>query len=1014
MEHTMHTATAFQLRGWRVLLSGLAFLLIALGITPQKAHGQSVCDLVDSEVRALEDSCCFRVLLENSAGNANVLLNKVEIWSEAEITSYSGGNVATTTRNNSSSVAWTFANGVPARTDAIAFCIDGKGKTGPFWTTITWYDSQNRQVCSDTVELECENNREDCIQIIEQEIECRKMTGGPQNSWAWNFNIRNKSTFYATQYQLESQTQGVSISPTSGSVNGTVAPNAAFPRSNIVITGGQPGQTVRIVVSICGSTTPETDDWICCEEIIEITLPDCREGCFEIVEQNIECTDRNTFEWCFTFRNQSNETYNRVYVNNTWYSIAPTAPGQTRRVCIPITGTPGQAATFVVNLCRYDSIVVKDSASGNSSFEIRRIGCCEQRVELKLPECGEDGCLELVNQEIACDSAGYIWCFNIRNQANWSTGSFTVVPLVNEMPLSGFPRVFNLNTPVPAGGLSERFCVRLEDVRPGPLMVSVINCADRIQVCCVDTIEITLPECDPHGKDCCDGFEIGVANIAPVAAPNGLTGLLGAISAGPNNIKKTSATIVSATVNGQPAYGYFNSGLILNPLGAGTVTPPPFGQELIWNAPAGGINMNAPSLTLEWLRFPPMAPNARVDTLSFCIRWRFTDTECRTCDTLVCYSVVRNQFLLRDLQNTSEKGTSTLGGNNGFVNGELTGQNSATLSIELPTLPSNDFGDVTYTGITLQADEGVQISAVNGSGATFSTQHGLAIAQISATGGTKFDLDISYDNLNNKPALGHFLLLGYESSLAPGIQQQLPLTVTLRQAGTDIGGDQVEAVKTEIQGAKVETFALHLKNANNTSESLNGLRITTGGGVKLLAVGPTSSDEEALLRFGAAGETGRTYISEASEGTMQLAPGAERNPIYLTVSYDGELPPIVNYATLNGLDEVVSEGTVDLTQVSSVHDGNGVTGTSISLGESHPNPTTGQATISLRLSEREQVNLVLRDSRGSEVARLLDGEVLESGVHVVNADVSSLSNGVYFYTLETPTGTETRKLVIQK
>jgi len=148
---------------------------------------------------------------------------------------------------------------------------------------------------------------------------------------------------------------------------------------------------------------------------------------------------------------------------------------------------------------------------------------------------------------------------------------------------------------------------------------------------------------------------------------------------------------------------------------------------------------------------------------------------------------------------------------------------------------------------------------------------------------------------------------------------------------------------------------------------------------------------------------------------MALAPGAERNPIYITIAMDEEADPIIRFTTLNGLDQSVSEGELNLAQISSVGGGDGgVTGTSISLGQSTPNPTTGQVAISLRLAEAQRVSLVLRDVSGREVLRLLDSEQLSSGTHVVSGDISSLASGTYFYTVEGATGHQTRKLTITK
>lgn len=1014
--------------GWgsRLLLLFGAVLLIGMGLSAPDAAAQpsrNICDSLWSGVTQIpNEDCCFRVVLENGQSGAFVDRFAVKVYG-ATISNAAGPNSSIVAyRNNNQEAHWNFPNGVPGRTDDLRFCIDNRNTNGPIYATLNWYlgGDSTRPFCIDTIEIKCGGGSDSCLAVIEQEIECRRDAANPQNVWAWNFNVRNIGSLWANAYFLEVVSpQGVTISPDSKSVNTPIGPGGTFPRHNATIVGGQPGQTVQVLVRICGSSGPNLDDYVCCERIITIKLPECQsDPCFEIIEQEITCKPASgatgNFEWCFTFRNFTNQTVNRIYIGNTRYNIAPVQPQGTGNVCVTLSGTPGSATAVMVNLCREDSVLVVDSATGRESWRLER-QCCEKRVEIKLPECGEEHCFEIVESQVFCDSTGRTWwCFKVRNQANWAMGQMKIEGAgQSTLP----PYTLSFTQPVEPGAISQLICHEISSLTPGRNMIEISNCSERLNLCCSEIIELVVPDCKPHGRDCCDGFEIGISNIAPVAAPNGLTGLLGSISAGQNNITKATATIVSSTINGQPAYGYFNSGTILNPLGNGIVVPPPFGQQLVWNANTpGGINMNTPSLTLEWLRFPPMAPNARKDTLAFCIRWQFTDAECRTCDTIVCYRVIRNRTTLlggSTIKGDHSKGAS-IQGSNGLLSGELNGANMGSLLITLPELSEAEYGQVTYTGITLQADEGVRISNVTASNATFSTQLGLAIADINGTAGTQYDLDITYENLDSRQSLGHFLLLGFESSKTPGIQQQLPLNITLRQAGIEAGGDKVEAVKTEIQGARVETFAIHVRNANTTSEPLNGMRITTGAGVKILAVGPTSSETEALLRFGAAGEGGRPYISEASEGTVQLPPGAERKPIYLTVSYDGELSPLVHYETLNSLDETVSEGDLDLGEIASIRDAGDATGSNAYLGESRPNPTTGTAAVTLSLTQPNKVNLVLRDSRGREVLRLIDNEALESGSHVVTFDVSDLASGVYFYTLETPTGTETRKLTVQK
>jgi hypothetical protein len=247
----------------------------------------------------------------------------------------------------------------------------------------------------------------------------------------------------------------------------------------------------------------------------------------------------------------------------------------------------------------------------------------------------------------------------------------------------------------------------------------------------------------------------------------------------------------------------------------------------------------------------------------------------------------------------------------------------------------------------------------------------------------------------------------------PGVVQQLPLNVTLRRDGTS-GGDEIEAISAEVAGSTIETFALHVRNNNGAEETLSGLRLTALSDLTFLAVGPTSNDTEANLRFGVSSEDGHAYVSEAAEGTVTLPAGAERGPIYVTLAIGPESAPIVGFETLNSFGETVSEGEIDLRNISSTdHDG-GVTGAMSQLGSAVPNPAAGNANVGFTLARSGMVNLTLRDARGAEMARLIDAESLEGGSHVVSFDVSKLPNGTYFYTLETESGSETGRMVIQR
>lgn len=84
---------------------------------------------------------------------------------------------------------------------------------------------------------------------------------------------------------------------------------------------------------------------------------------------------------------------------------------------------------------------------------------------------------------------------------------------------------------------------------------------------------------------------------------------------------------------------------------------------------------------------------------------------------------------------------------------------------------------------------------------------------------------------------------------------------------------------------------------------------------------------------------------------------------------------------------------------------------SFTLSQNHPNPFVERTRISYSLDQPAAVRLRVFNALGQEMARLVDG-VQAAGSHNVMLDGSSFSSGVYFYTLESEDGRETRSMVV--
>ena len=83
------------------------------------------------------------------------------------------------------------------------------------------------------------------------------------------------------------------------------------------------------------------------------------------------------------------------------------------------------------------------------------------------------------------------------------------------------------------------------------------------------------------------------------------------------------------------------------------------------------------------------------------------------------------------------------------------------------------------------------------------------------------------------------------------------------------------------------------------------------------------------------------------------------------------------------------------------------------LAQNQPNPFNPTTTIRFALEETAEVRLSVFDMNGSEVAVLVKG-LAQRGENSVVFDGSQLASGVYFYTLQSPQGVISKKMVLIK
>jgi hypothetical protein len=554
---------------------------------------------------------------------------------------------------------------------------------------------------------------------------------------------------------------------------------------------------------------------------------------------------------------------------------------------------------------------------------------------------------------------------------------------------------------------------------------------NRDSIICRDTACVDLPRC---ADDCCKNFQKAISQTK-LSVTNGNVTLSGCVSAGPNQIKRFSATIIAAQTRTRCGtsvgawtriFGDITGGTLAASLGTPSLVPTmAFSREIIWGGPAFpycvpftpckafSLNMIFPN--------PPTAITC-IDSLRFAVRYSFTDCNCVTCDTVVYYQVPRRYVPIiwggGGTTTTTSAGTIDISPyvrpEPGLLNITMSTSEQGTLNVSMPQAQQGD-PQIRIIGMTFRPI-GVALRSLVEHG----TQNGAwisgNIADISYTldQGQSKEFDLSYLNGEGIESIENLMVFRYVVFGENGSDTDSVTSDTVLVYGTTPsgGGDVVETTQSNMQN--VRTYALHMVASNNLGQAVNGLRLHVNGGATLIAVGPVGDGTDAQLSAGA-DHSGNTVVQvDKSTWTVEnVDAGGTLDPIYLTFAGVGNNTVSVDYTTTSEDGSVMSTGTADISsplRVAGVENEQGET--SATLMPVYPNPTAHSATVQFDLKSAGHVSVSVRDVRGNEVLRLIDGQQLGVGEHLVPFDTNALPPGTYVVTMEVDGRMFTRPLTI--
>lgn len=601
------------------------------------------------------------------------------------------------------------------------------------------------------------------------------------------------------------------------------------------------------------------------------------------------------------------------------------------------------------------------------------------------------------------------------------------------------PGLFALNSPqgsfapstftIPAGAFS--VTSTFTDTPPANSIITIYYgiMGPNGQIICKDSIIRDLPPCPPPVNDCCVKFIHKFPQTSVQWNAAGNVTLSTVMIAGPSPIKRFSATIVSVqrrTVCGTSAgaweriFGDVVGGSLSAAPAPGPQLLSTFSRRAEWG-PGECVNwMTGANLKLNMLfPLPPCKPCR--DTLRFAIQYSFTDCECRTCDTTVYYTVVRTRKCI--YYPWDNIGVGTIGSRKTMeaVKGErmqgvtaetgsttltMTDFNRGTLRIVNPQAEAGS--EVTITGIQVNSDV-VALNALSLNGNNGLLLGNTGYMTMNITPDNVADIALEFDNNTNLTSFPVDVRYTYTTADNNEAQTSEPVRYMARVPG---GKADEMAQENNIKPTNVRTYALFFTNSNSYKQAVYALEMRAKGNTQILAVGPASDNGTSTTLIPKKAENGSYTISAFNMGNSGLDTNETVKPIYVTVAGLAGNPEF-EFTSLDEQGNAITSGSFILNNpVSSVENLGDVKPMTIST---HPNPTSNGTTISLAIEQAtNNATLSVYDIQGRELMNIFTNKSLESGSHVINANVSDLSSGMYYVVLRTTFGTISQPLMVVK
>jgi hypothetical protein len=187
---------------------------------------------------------------------------------------------------------------------------------------------------------------------------------------------------------------------------------------------------------------------------------------------------------------------------------------------------------------------------------------------------------------------------------------------------------------------------------------------------------------------------------------------------------------------------------------------------------------------------------------------------------------------------------------------------------------------------------------------------------------------------------------------------------------------------------------------NLGKESISRIELRPKENDKILAVGSDALNNLALIGlYNLNNELEAMPEPVWNAEVSSLGQGETIKPIYVTVRTSGENKLALLFRTYNDQGDIISSGEVNIP--TSVIDNQDANIGKIYNCVSYPNPANHYVTFFFSNDyDLENVNITIYDVNGKEVAKVLENNYVPAGKNAILFDISQLSSGAYYWTIQ--------------